>query len=149
MWMWAEAIACYSLCTGAAEARVEARADVAGARERLCTGLSLMACGGGERRKKRRERPRPPVRCACLSVSASAAGDVDVHHAPLAASDYSIHSLPATARTSFTWETPYSSRRRVEPIFTGPTGHCLKARATRSKRSTYPASYAVGVGVPY
>jgi hypothetical protein len=41
MWMWAEAIACYSLCTGAAEARVEARADVAGARERLCTGLSL------------------------------------------------------------------------------------------------------------
>jgi hypothetical protein len=42
MWLWAEAIACYSLCTGAAEARVEARADVAGARERLCTGLSLM-----------------------------------------------------------------------------------------------------------
>jgi hypothetical protein len=41
MWLWAEAIACYSLCTGAAEARVEARADVAGARERLCTGLSL------------------------------------------------------------------------------------------------------------
>jgi hypothetical protein len=41
MWMWVEAIACYSLCTGAAEARVEARADVAGARERLCTGLSL------------------------------------------------------------------------------------------------------------
>jgi hypothetical protein len=40
--MWAEAIACYSLCTGAAEARVEARADVAGARERLCTRLSLM-----------------------------------------------------------------------------------------------------------
>ena len=24
MWLWAEAIACYSLCTGAAEARVEA-----------------------------------------------------------------------------------------------------------------------------
>jgi hypothetical protein len=41
MWLWAEAIACYSLCTGAAEARVEARADVAGARERLCTRLSL------------------------------------------------------------------------------------------------------------
>jgi hypothetical protein len=41
MWLWAEAIACYSLYTGAAEARVEARADVAGARERLCTGLSL------------------------------------------------------------------------------------------------------------
>jgi hypothetical protein len=37
MWLWAGAIACYSLCTGAAEAR----ADVAGARERLCTGLSL------------------------------------------------------------------------------------------------------------
>jgi hypothetical protein len=33
---------CYSLCTGAAEARVEARADVAEARERLCTGLSLI-----------------------------------------------------------------------------------------------------------
>jgi hypothetical protein len=30
-----------SLCTGAAGARVEARADVAGARERLCTELSL------------------------------------------------------------------------------------------------------------
>jgi hypothetical protein len=45
MWLWAEAIACYSLCTGAAEARVEARADVAGARERLCTGLSLSECG--------------------------------------------------------------------------------------------------------
>jgi hypothetical protein len=43
MWLWAEAIACYSLCTGAAEARVEARADVAEARERLCTGLSLIA----------------------------------------------------------------------------------------------------------
>jgi hypothetical protein len=41
MWLWAEAIACYSLCTGAAEARVEARADVTGVRERLCTGLSL------------------------------------------------------------------------------------------------------------
>jgi hypothetical protein len=41
MWLWTEAIACYSLCTGAAEARVEARADVARARERLCTGLSL------------------------------------------------------------------------------------------------------------
>jgi hypothetical protein len=41
MWLWAEAIACYSLCTGAVEARVEARADVTGARERLCTGLSL------------------------------------------------------------------------------------------------------------
>jgi hypothetical protein len=43
MWLWAEAIACYSLCTEAADARVEARADVAGARERLCTGLSLKA----------------------------------------------------------------------------------------------------------
>ena len=41
MWLWAEAIACYSLCTGTAEVRVEARADVAGTRERLCTGLSL------------------------------------------------------------------------------------------------------------
>jgi hypothetical protein len=39
MWLWAEAIVCYSLCTGA----VEARADVAGAGERLCTGLSLSA----------------------------------------------------------------------------------------------------------
>ena len=45
MWLWAEAIACYSVCTGAAEARVEARADVAGARERLCTGLSLRGIG--------------------------------------------------------------------------------------------------------
>ena len=46
MWMWAEAIACYSLCTEAAEARVEARADVAGARGRLCTGLSLRVYAG-------------------------------------------------------------------------------------------------------
>jgi hypothetical protein len=37
MWLWAEAIVCYSLCTGAVEARVKARADVAGARERLCS----------------------------------------------------------------------------------------------------------------
>jgi hypothetical protein len=36
-----EAVACCSLCTEAAEARVEARADVAGARGRLCTRLSL------------------------------------------------------------------------------------------------------------
>jgi hypothetical protein len=36
MWLWAEAIACYSLCTGTAETRVEARADVAEARERGC-----------------------------------------------------------------------------------------------------------------
>ncbi|ONM12508.1 uncharacterized isoform X2 [Zea mays] len=34
--------ACCSLCTGAAGARVEARADVAGARGRRCTGLSLI-----------------------------------------------------------------------------------------------------------
>jgi hypothetical protein len=38
------AIACCSLCTGAAEARVEARADVAGARGRLCR-LSLTLPG--------------------------------------------------------------------------------------------------------
>jgi hypothetical protein len=35
------AIACCSLCTRAAEARVEARADVTWARGRLCIGLSL------------------------------------------------------------------------------------------------------------
>jgi hypothetical protein len=36
-------VAIASLCTEAAEARVEARADVAGARGRLCTRLSLRA----------------------------------------------------------------------------------------------------------
>ena len=64
MWLWAEAIACYSLCTGAAEARVEARADVAGARERLCTGLSLTATGLALLEREGRRRTNQPVqRC--------------------------------------------------------------------------------------
>jgi hypothetical protein len=65
MWLWAEAIACYSLCTGAAEARVEARADVVGARERLCTGLSLSQMSLLSLRLSAAVAARPPPPLAC------------------------------------------------------------------------------------
>lgn len=45
MWLWAEVIACYKLCVEAAEARVESRVDMAGARGGWCTDTILGVFG--------------------------------------------------------------------------------------------------------